>query len=123
MTKKQQTISGVSELPAWVSITTWEAFLVQRTKKKAANTEYALGLILGKLNAFRLLGHDANSILDASIEQGWVGVFLPRTPPGVAGGQQSFRERDNAQRQDRANRWTGRTDNVVEMPNATARLK
>jgi hypothetical protein len=124
VTKKQTTIPGASSLPPWLNSQTWEAFLSQRTKKRAANTDYSLGLILRKLDGFRAAGHDPNFVLDQSIEFGWVGVFEPRGPARVFAVQQSFRERDQAQREDRASRWVGKgPDNVVEMPNATARLK
>lgn len=87
MTKKQQTIESVPALPAWLNTRTWQAFLAQRTKKKAANTEYALELVLRKLDEMRVAGHDPNSVLDASIQHGWAGVFLPKEAPAVNGSQ------------------------------------
>jgi hypothetical protein len=102
---KQKTIPGMSSLPDWLNISTWEAFLAQRTKKKVANTEYALGLILKKLDGFRLMGHDPNSALDASIEWGRVGVFEPKP---VVIRQQTYREREQESRAALVSEWTGR---------------
>lgn len=50
-----------------------------RKKKKAANTEFAIGLILKDLTKFYTAGHDIEDILNKSIKGGWSDVYEPKT--------------------------------------------
>jgi len=59
-------------LPDWIPVETWNAYLAVRNKKKAANTEYALTLIIKKLEKFKP-NHIA--IINQSITNGWVDMY------------------------------------------------
>ena len=59
-------------LPDWIPVETWNAYLAVRNKKKAANTEYALNLIIKKLEKFKP-NHVA--IINQSITAGWVDMY------------------------------------------------
>ena len=65
-------------VPTWLPDDLWKAYLDVRKKKKAANTDYALKLIIKKLERFRNMGHDPVDILEASVMAGWTGVFEPK---------------------------------------------
>jgi predicted phage replisome organizer len=59
-------------LPDWIPEETWKAYLAVRNKKKAANTEYALTLIIKKLEKLKP-NHIA--IINQSITAGWVDMY------------------------------------------------
>ena len=65
-------------LPAWIPEETWTAFLDTRKKKKAANTDFALGLVLKTLIRFHDTGCDAIESLENSIKGGWSDVYEPK---------------------------------------------
>ena len=46
-----------------------------RVKIRKPMTEAAKGLIVGKLEGFKNMGHPANEVLKQSIEKSWTGVF------------------------------------------------
>lgn len=71
-------------LPDWLPLDSWGAFMQTRKKKKAADTPYAIGLILKDLTKFHSAGHDIAEILNKSIKGGWSDVYEPKTPPASA---------------------------------------
>jgi hypothetical protein len=66
------------ELPDWIPAETWAAFMLVRKAKKAASTDFALGLILKDLTKFKNSGHDPVDILERSIRGGWSDVYEPK---------------------------------------------
>lgn len=68
-------------LPEWLPMDSWMAFMQTRKKKKAADTPYAVGLILKDLAKYQTAGHDIADILNKSIKGGWSDVYEPKTPP------------------------------------------
>ncbi len=78
---------GWIEIPAWVPVEPWNAYLKMRQRIGKWPTDDAVKLIIGKLERWRSTGHDPGSILDASTESNWTGIFEPkvkahgRTPP------------------------------------------
>jgi hypothetical protein len=66
------------ELPDWIPAETWAAFMMARKAKKAASTDFALGLILKDLTKFKNSGHDPADILERSIRGGWSDVYEPK---------------------------------------------
>lgn len=68
-------------LPDWLPMELWNAFLLARKKKKAADTPFATGLVLKDLKKFHADGHDVSDILSKSIKGGWTDVYEPKTPP------------------------------------------
>lgn len=81
-------------LPAWLPSLQWKAFLEIRAKKRIPNTDYALKLVIGKLEDYRNKGHPPEKVLDLAIEKGWTTVWEPKEN---VNGQQS----KNVQRADK----------------------
>lgn len=65
-------------LPDWISPEVWAAFMEVRKKRRAANTPYALNLIVKDLAKWRELGHDPTEILNKSIKSSWSDVYEPK---------------------------------------------
>jgi len=62
-------------LPEWIDKEHWSAFLEVRKLRKAPNTEFALKLIVNKLDRLKTGGENPKEILEKSIIGGWAGVF------------------------------------------------
>lgn len=90
----QEDIKTVSQatvvLPNWLPLETWSAFMVTRKKKKAANTDFAIGLILKDLTKWHAAGHDVEDILNKSIKGGWSDVYEPKTATKPTGKHAGF---------------------------------
>lgn len=80
--KKEPQAASISNsavpIPDWVDREAWAAFLAMREKKKAPVTPRALELLLGKLNKWRVKGHDPTAILDASTVSAWKDLYEPK---------------------------------------------
>lgn len=81
--RKQQTkaskklLSLVAELPDWLPLADWEAFLADRKERKKPMTSRAQVMAIAKLDALRAEGHDPATLLRLAIERGWSGIFPP----------------------------------------------
>ncbi|HXE49540.1 MAG TPA: hypothetical protein VN663_14270 [Ramlibacter sp.] len=64
-----------AELPAWLPLEAWEAFLAMRVKIKKPATERAQKLILNDLERFRQRGMDPEAVLDQSTRKSWQDVY------------------------------------------------
>lgn len=73
------------ELPPWMDSEVWDTYLEVRASKKAAKTPRAWRAVLKQLDAFRLKGHDPNSILETSIRSNWIDVYEPKTGGNING--------------------------------------
>lgn len=62
-------------LPGWIDPQIWKGYEEMRKKMRAPLTERAKQTTLGTLDKLRAQGHDANAVLDQSIQRGWRGVF------------------------------------------------
>ena len=69
-----ETKNGFS-LPGWLPIDAWAGFKEMRRKKKKEMTPHAEELMLKKLDAFRMAGHDVRAILEKSILNSWQDCF------------------------------------------------
>jgi phage replication O-like protein O len=76
--QKQITITKDMDfnLPEWIKLETWNAFMETRAKLKATPTKHAKELLIKELEKFRILGCDPDDVLNQSIMNGWKGVFL-----------------------------------------------
>jgi phage replication O-like protein O len=72
ITKETITKEKVFVLPSWIPEETWQAYIAVRNKKKAANTTYALNLIIKKLEKFKPKHIE---IINQSITGGWVDMY------------------------------------------------
>ena len=66
------------ELPEWLPMDAWQAYLEMRRKARKVPTDYALKLVIQALTMFREEGHDPRIVLDASIRNGWTDVYRPK---------------------------------------------
>ena len=73
-TKKKAT-DVAFELPDWIPLETWNAFIDMRKRIKKPATDFAKKLIVGKLEKFKAQGQDVVAILEKSITSGWQDVF------------------------------------------------
>lgn len=62
-------------LPDWLPAASWEALLGHRKATKAAMTEQAQRLAIGKLDELRKQGNDPAEVINQSILNGWKGLF------------------------------------------------
>ena len=65
-------------LPDWIPPDLWDAFMVVRKAKRAANTPFALGLLVKELEAIREKGHDPLDAIARSVKSGWADVYAPK---------------------------------------------
>jgi hypothetical protein len=73
-------------LPDWIPQETWEAYLAVRKKKKAAETPYALNLVIQALVRFKdLHNHDPVMVLNKSIVNNWTDVYPLKDQDGING--------------------------------------
>lgn len=81
--------SGVKfEIPEWMPAQPWEDFVAMRRAKgkRAPFTVAAAKGIVRELEKFREQGHDPAAVLQASVMNGWSGVFAPGGRNGAAAG-------------------------------------
>jgi hypothetical protein len=72
--------AGADELPAWLPLEAWNAFLDMRKKIKKPATDYAQKLLIKKLAAFYANDLDPGVILNQSIVAGWQDLYAPKEP-------------------------------------------
>lgn len=82
----KKTAGTAPDLPAWLPLEAWEAFLAMRVKIKKPATEYAQKLLLKKLADFMGSGLNPAAILEQSITSGWQDLYAPKDQQGVARG-------------------------------------
>lgn len=66
------------EIPDWIPPKPWNAFLEMRRENRKWPTADAVELMVGKLDRWRLKGHDPTEILNTSTECNWTGLFEPK---------------------------------------------
>lgn len=66
-------------LPDWISKDVWQEFEEMRTKARKKLTDGGRRRIVARLDGWRAGGHIPDSILGTSIENGWAGVFEPKS--------------------------------------------
>lgn len=67
--------TDVTEIPDWMPLEAWEAFLAMRQKIKKPATERAKKLIINDLTKFRAVGMDPEAVLDQSTRKSWQDVY------------------------------------------------
>jgi hypothetical protein len=97
-------------LPEWVDLATWNAFLEVRKKKKAPNTEHALKLIVKELERLKADNFNPHEILNQSIMRGWTGVFPLSNGINDRGGQHGGVHGRMAPGKSQPSRVTARTE-------------
>jgi hypothetical protein len=86
--KKQNADAFV--LPEWIPKKTWTEYLKTRKKKKAAETKYALDLVISELQKIKTThNHDPVDVLNKSIKSGWIDVYPLKNDGGNGNGNGS----------------------------------
>ena len=75
--KKKETITKetIQKKPEFVSQESWDGFFEMRKRVKSPLTDFAIKIIIGKLEQFKNDGDDPNEVLCQSIMNNWKGVF------------------------------------------------
>jgi hypothetical protein len=78
--KKNKEGCALFVLPDYIPQETWAAYMAVRVKKKAAQTPYALNLIISELEKIKKThNHDPVDVLNKSIKSGWIDVYPLKT--------------------------------------------
>lgn len=87
-------------LPDFIPKDTWDAYIQVRKKKRAADTTYALNLVIRELEKIKQThNHDPVDVLNQSIVSGWTDVYpLKGGNNGNGNGQRSFRSKQEVVR-------------------------
>jgi len=71
-------IEEITIIPEWIPADVWAEYLAMRMKKKAVPTEYAKKLVVMKLERFKNEGFSVVDILNLSIVNSWLDVYIGR---------------------------------------------
>lgn len=63
------------ELPSWIPVPAWEAFLEMRKRLRAPLTDKAIQIAIGQLEKLRDVGHEPSAVLEQSTMRSWRGLF------------------------------------------------
>lgn len=63
------------QIPDWVPVEPWNAFIDMRKRKRANPTPRAVELLLGNLTKLRAKGHDPGRVLDQSTLKNWTDIY------------------------------------------------
>jgi hypothetical protein len=67
--------TSIDVLPEWINKNTWNAFLEMRKKKRAPPTDYAIELLIKKLEGFKNQGMIPDEVLNQSITNNWTDIY------------------------------------------------
>jgi CRISPR/Cas system-associated endonuclease Cas3-HD len=71
--KKKQVLEV--EIPDWVPLESWNGYIEMRKAQKKPPTNYAVTLLLKKLNSYRQSGYELTAVLEQSIINNWIDVY------------------------------------------------
>jgi uncharacterized protein YdaU (DUF1376 family) len=72
---KESATSVAVVFPDWLPKETWDAFIQMRKRIGKPPTDYAIKLLVAKLERFKANGQDVKQVLEKSITSGWQDVF------------------------------------------------
>ena len=73
-----------ADLPEWMPIQAWRAFTAMRDGKSMPMTLLAEKMAIKRLGSFRVLGHNVEQVLEASVIGGWTNLYAPKVAPSAA---------------------------------------
>ena len=79
--KKDSATSVAIVFPDWLPKETWDAYIQMRKRIGKPPTDYAIKLIIAKLERFKANGQDVKQVLEKSITSGWQDVFEIKQNP------------------------------------------
>jgi len=88
---------ATAELPDWLPLETWNAFLEMRKKLRKEMGTTAVKLAIKKLEDLRAAGNDPKLVLEQSILNSWQGLFELRVPFETRGAAADVRRRSESQ--------------------------
>lgn len=91
--------SAALEIPDWLPVDAWEAFIAMRKKIKAPMTDEAKRLAVLALEKLMHAGHRPRAVLEQSTLNSWRGLFEIKTGQrsgDSADSRQAFNDRENA---------------------------
>lgn len=96
---KDQNKSGnikppVTEIPDWVPMDAWKAFVEMRQRIKKPMTEYAKKLALKELQDLVDNGQDAEKVINQSVLKSWQGFFAVKAANGTVNKHGGFGNQD-----------------------------
>ena len=105
---KQNVTAELGELPDWIPVDAWAAFVEMRDGMGKAGrlTPNAAKLIVKKLEQLRAAGHEPGAVLEQSVMSNWKGVF-PLKGEAAGGRQQQLEARNRSVIDDFANGGRG----------------
>jgi hypothetical protein len=66
-------------LPSWLPENVWAEWVSHRAEIRKPLSQRAAELTIAKIVKLRLAGHDAKTLIENAIENGWQGIYAPRT--------------------------------------------
>lgn len=82
--KKPKAPKRPVDLPDWMPVQQWDAYLEMRTKIRKPATAFAQKLAIAKLSELKEQGHHPAAVLGQSIMNSWQGIFPLKEPVRVA---------------------------------------
>jgi hypothetical protein len=82
--------AGLIDLPDWLDREVWQRWARDRKKRGKAITEDAARLQVKKLSDHLAAGYSPESVIDNAIENGWQGLYEPKSKPRTAGKHAGF---------------------------------
>lgn len=73
--RRPRAVQPEVDIPDWIPVTPWLAYLEMRRKKHAAPTPHAIGLLITKIERLRDGGHDPGAVLDQSTLNNWTDIY------------------------------------------------
>lgn len=70
-------------LPDWIPADAWSAYEESRRRMRKPMTARARELAIAKLDEIRGKGHDVRAVIEASVLNGWTGLFEPKPARGA----------------------------------------
>lgn len=70
-------------LPDWIPVDAWAAYEETRRRLRKPMTDRARELAIAKLDEIRGKGHDVRAVIEASVMNGWTGLFEPKPARGA----------------------------------------
>jgi predicted phage replisome organizer len=93
---KNRDIKDIFQIPEWIDLKTWDAFLEMRKKNHAIPTERAKELLIKELLKLKTEGDDPNAVLNQSIMNNYKGLFPLKNGGNGSGFNQGYNQQNKS---------------------------
>lgn len=103
-------------IPDWMPAEPWSGYLEMRKRIGKDPTDYAVKLMIGKLERWRAAGHDPATILNEATEHNWTGLYEPKGPRNEKrkdGSPDDWRDSASSHQPDRRDGFTRSLDDTI----------